>query len=118
MPWFATSATTGAPINDASEYLDKFWDLGEAKRHQVDRCDLKTGQTIVKTFGKVSVTYTVTQEIGDWQPGCEYLAKYTSDGGTILWFHTVYNRDKLEHCLNDTFTVYPPCAVKKRKLRT
>ena len=107
MPWFAISATTGAPINDASEYWDKFWDLGEAKRHQVDRCDLKTGQTIVKTFGKVSVTYTVTQEMGKWQPGCEYQAKYMSDEGTILWCHMAYNRREGRHYSTDTFTVYP-----------
>ena len=112
MPWFATSATTGAPINDASEYWEKWWDLDQARRHRVDRYDLTTGQTIFAVFGKVTVAYTVTQQQCGQGGGCEYQVRYVSDGGTILWFHTVYNRHKLEHYLNDTFTVYPPWAVK------
>ena len=108
MPWFPTSATTGEPINDASEYQDKWQDLDRARRHRVDRYDLKTGQTIFETFGKVTVTYTVTQEMKGQGSGCTYQAKYVSDGGTIVWFHTIYKRHELRHCANDTFTVFPP----------
>ena len=115
MPWFAISATTGAPINDASEYWDKCWDLDQARRHRFDWYDFTTGQTIFETFGKVTVTYTVNAR---YREGIEYKVKYVSDGGTILWFHTVYNRHKLEHLYNDTFTVYPPCASKKRRKRS
>ena len=107
MPWFATNAWTGMPMNHAVQYEDYCSDLHKARRDRLHRSDLTTGQTIFKTFGRVSVTYTVTQEIGDWQPGCEYLVKYTSDGGTIMWFHTEYKTRELRHYLNDTFTVYP-----------
>ena len=106
MPWFPTYATTGVPITDAWEYEDKSWDLKQARKHLVDRYDLPTGQTIFAVFGKVTVLYTVTQQQCGQGGGCEYQVRYVSDGGTILWFHTVYNRKKKRHYLQDTFTDY------------
>ena len=108
MPWFSSYATTGVPLNDAWEYEDKWYDLKQARRHRVDRYDLTTGQTIFETFGKVTVIYIVTQQQDGDGTGCTYRAKYMSDGGTIVWFHTIYNRHELRHCPNDTFTVFPP----------
>ena len=109
-PWFATNATTGQPIDDPKEYEDKRHDLEQAREDRLerDKALLSTGQTLFKTFGKVTVTYTVTHALGSQGSGCTFLAKYVSDGGTIVWFHTIYNKRLRRHIAHDTFTVYPP----------
>ena len=83
-------------------------DLGYALAHRYDDWDHETGNVRWFDIGRVTVVYTVIEELGMMGSGCTFAKKYVSHHGTIIWIHTTFDKRKTRHTLKDTFTVYPP----------
>ena len=107
--WIATDALTGIPLDSNPRiYSEVQDDLLNALRHRVDDFLHRKGQTLFRSFGQVTVTYTVVERISDQGSGCTFRTQYVSHGGTIVWIHTIYHKRTMRHTLTDTFTIWPP----------
>ena len=107
--WIATNAYTGIPLdNQSTLYSEVREDLETALAHFYDVSRLKRGGVKWVDIGRVTLVYTVLEEIWMKGTGCTVAKKYVSHSGTVLWIHTYYDEIKMRHYHKETYTVYPP----------
>ena len=112
MPWIATNATTGMLSPEQDRLFDEVsQDLTAARAHRLEKdldnfchpCDA----TECFDFGKVTVTYTVVEELKGQGSLITWRVRYVSHGGSILWLRTIFVRGQCRHKVCDEFQMSP-----------
>ena len=94
-------------LEHVKEDLDKALKI-EIEDIIVDTNGVREGQTIWKNQGSVRKYFTLIEDPCVQGAPVLWSVHYTSNGGTVMWLRTSFDRQTWKHVIDDGYDEYPP----------